>query len=71
MSLHGHKGFFDPRFLSSTSLVTWGSSGASKEAKFYKELTFLGLVRYFSAKNEQNLKNHPKWAFLKLGFGHF
>ena len=40
----------------STSLMIWGSIGASKEAKFFKELTFIGFVRYFSAKIEQSSK---------------
>ena len=37
-----------------------GSSRMSKEAKNFKELKFLGLGRYFSAKIEQTSKNLPK-----------
>ena len=40
----------------STSLVTWASTGASKEVKFFKELTFLGFACYFSAKIEKSSK---------------
>ena len=45
-----------------TSLVTWGSSGTSKEGKFFKELTISRFVRYFSAKIEKSSKKHPKLA---------
>ena len=41
----------------STTLVPLGSSRMSKEAKNLKELKFLGLGRYFSAKIEQTSKN--------------
>ena len=51
----------------SASLASWGSSGASKEAKFFKELGFLGLVRYFSAKIEQS----SKMSKTKLENAHF
>ena len=34
----------------------------SKEAEIFKELEFLGLRRYFSAKIEQTSKHHPKMA---------
>ena len=47
---------FDPRIKSHHYSQTWGSSGTSKEVKFFKELTFLGFVRYFSAKIEQSSK---------------
>ena len=50
------QGFLTQDLFHSTILATWGSSGASKEAKSFKELTFLGFVRYFSAKIEQSLK---------------
>ena len=53
---HFTQGFLTQDLFHSTSLATWGSSGASKEAKFFKELTFLGFVRYFSAKTEQSSK---------------
>ena len=46
----------------STSLATWGSNWASKEAKFIKEFNFLGFSRCFSAKIKQTSKNHPKMA---------
>ena len=46
------QGFLTQDLFHSTSLSTWGSSGASKEAKFFKELIFLSFVRYFSAKIE-------------------
>ena len=66
-----HTGFLTQDLFHSTSLATWGSSRASKEAKFFKELTFLGFVCYFSAKIEQSskmskteLKNaHLGWFF--------
>ena len=69
--MHSTQGFLTQDLFHSTSLATWGSSGASKEAKFFKELTFLGFVRYFSAKIEQSskmskteLKNaHFEWFF--------
>ena len=65
------QGYLTQDLFHSTSLATWGSSGASKEVKFFKELTFLGFVRYFSAKIEQSskmskteLKNaHLGWFF--------
>ena len=60
---HSTQGFLTQDLFHSNSLATWGSSGASKEAKFFKELTFLGFVRYFLAKIEQTLKNCPKQAF--------
>ena len=46
----------------STSLATWGSNWASKEAKFIKEFNFLGFSRCFSAKIKQTSKKHPKMA---------
>ena len=55
--------FLTKDLFNSTSLATWGSSGVSKEAKFFKKLTTYRFVRYFSAKIEQTFKNHPKWAF--------
>ena len=67
------QGFFTQDLFHSTSLVTWGSSGASKEAKFINELIFLGFVRYFSAKIEQpsemsktELKNAHLGRFFKV-----
>ena len=44
--------FLTPDSFHSISLATWGSNGASKEAK----LTFLNLLRYFSAKIGQSSK---------------
>ena len=61
--LQNTQGFLTQDLFHSTSLATLGSSGASKEAKFFKELTILRFVRYFSAKIEQTLKNHHKWTF--------
>ena len=71
--LQSTQGFLTQDLFHSTSLATWGSSGASKEAKFFKELTFCGFVCYFLAKIEQSskmskteLKNaHLGW-FLKV-----
>ena len=71
---HRHIGFLTQDLFHFTSLATWGSSGASKEAKFFKELTFLGFVCYLSAKIEQSstmskteLKNaHLGFFFLSL-----
>ena len=65
------EGFLTQNLFHSTSLATLGSSRASVEAKFFKEFTFLGFVRYFSAKIEQSskmskteLKNsHYGWFF--------
>ena len=66
-------GFLTQDLFHSTSLATWGSIWASKEAKFFKELTFLGFVRYFSAKIKQSskmsnteLKNAHLGLFFKL-----
>ena len=50
------QGFLTQDLFHSTSLATWGSSGASKEVKFFKELTSFGFVRYFSAKIGQSSK---------------
>ena len=47
------EGFLTPDSFHSTSLVSWGSSWASKEAKFIKEFNFLGSSRCFSAKIEK------------------
>ena len=49
----GTQGFLTQDLFHPTSLATWGSSGASKEAKFFKELTFLSFVCYFSTKIEE------------------
>ena len=65
------QGFLTQDLFHSTSLATWGSSWASTEVKFFKELTFLGFVCYLSAKIEQSstmskteLKNaHLRWVF--------
>ena len=65
------QGFLTQDLFHSTSLATQGSSGASKEAKFFKELIFLGFMHYFLAKIEQSsklskteLKNaHLEWFF--------
>ena len=62
------QGFLTQELFHSTSLVTWGSNGASKEAKFFKELNFLGFVRYFSAKIEQSSKM-PKTELKNAHFG--
>ena len=51
-----HRVFLTQDLFHSTSLATCGSSEASKERKFYKELTLFGFVRYFSAKIEQSSK---------------
>ena len=48
--------FLTPDSFHSTSLATWGSSWASKEAKFIKEFNFLGFSRCFSARIEQSSK---------------
>ena len=65
------QGFLTQDLFHSNSLATWGSSGASKEAQFFKELIFLGFVRYFSAKIEQSskmskteVKKKPIWGGL-------
>ena len=50
------QGFLTPYSFHSTSLMTWGSSWASKEAKFIKEFDFLGFSRCFSARIEQASK---------------
>ena len=51
-----HRGFLTPDSFHSSSLVTWGSSWASKEAKFIKEFDFLGFSRCFSARIEKSSK---------------
>ena len=50
------QGFLTPDSFHSTSLASWGSSWASKEAKFVKEFNFLGFSRCFSARIEQSSK---------------
>ena len=55
-----HTGFLAQDLFHFTSLVTWGSNGASKEVKFSKELNFLGFVRYFSANINQSSKVSKK-----------
>ena len=50
------QGFLPKDLFHSTNLATWGSSGVSIGAKFFKELTFLEFVCYFSAKIEQYSK---------------
>ena len=50
------EGFLTQDSFHSTSLATWGSSWASKEAKFIKEFNFLGFSRCFSARIEQSSK---------------
>ena len=40
-----------------------GSNSMSKEAKNFKKLEFVGLVRYFPAKIEQTSKNYLKVPF--------
>ena len=50
------EGFLTPDSFHSASLATWGSSCASKEAKFIKEFNFLGFSRCFSARIEQSSK---------------
>ena len=62
-----HRGFLTLDLFHSTSLATWASRGASKEAKFFKELTFLGFVHYFSAEIEQS----SKMSKTKLKNAHF
>ena len=48
------EGFLTPNSFHSTSLATWGSSWASKEAKSIKEFNFLGFSCCFSARIEQS-----------------
>ena len=50
------EGFLTPDSFHSTSLTTWGSSWASKEANFNKEFDFLGFSSCFSARIEQSSK---------------
>ena len=50
------EGFLTPDSFHSTSLATWGSSWASKEAKFIKEFNFLGFSCCFSARIEKSSK---------------
>ena len=52
----GHRGILTPNSFHSTNLVTWGTSWASKEAKFIKEFNFLGFSHCFSARIEQSSK---------------
>ena len=56
VTLSHTEGFLTPDSFHSASLVTWGSSCASKEAKFIKEFNFLGFSRCFSARIEQSSK---------------
>ena len=51
-----HRDFCPKIYFIPLVLRLGGSSGASKEAKFFKELTFLGFVHYFLAK----IKKYPK-----------
>ena len=41
----------------STIIASLGAIWVPKEAQFFREVNFLGLVRCFSAKIEQTLKN--------------
>ena len=50
------EGFLTPGLFHSTSLVSWGSSRASKAAEFFKEFDFLGFNCCFSAKIEISSK---------------
>ena len=65
-----HRVFLTKDSFHSTSLATWESSGASKEAKFFKELTFFGFVHYFSANIEQSSKT-SKTQLKNACFGQF
>ena len=49
-------GFLTPDSFHSTSIATWGSSWAPKEAKFIRKFDFLGFSCYFSARIEQSSK---------------
>ena len=42
----------------STIIASLGAIWVPKEAKFFRKVNFLGLVRCFSAKIEQTSKNH-------------
>ena len=50
------QGFLPLDLFHSNSFAKWGSSGTSKEAKFFKKLTFLGFMCYFLAKIKQSSK---------------
>ena len=49
----------------STIIVSLGAIWVPKEAKFFKEVNFFGLMRCFSAKIEQTSKN--RWKMTVLG----
>ena len=57
------QGYLPPESFRSTSLALFGANWVSKDAENFKELKFFGLVRCFSVKIAQSLKNHPKMAF--------
>ena len=71
LDLYTTQGFLIQDLFHSTPhqmrLTTWGSSGASKGAKFFKELTFSSFMRYFSAKIEQS----SKMSKIELTNAHF
>ena len=52
-AIHSTEGFLTPDSFHLASLATWGSSWASKEAKFMKKFDFLGFSRCFSVRFEQ------------------
>ena len=60
-----------PDSFHSTSLATWASSWASKEAKFIKEFNFLGFSHCFSARIEKSSKKQPKLALFGSNLFHF
>ena len=63
--------FFTPDSFHSISLVTWGSSWASKEVKFIKEFNFLGFSRCFSTRIEKPSKTskiQPNCVILRWFF---
>ena len=64
---HCTQGYLPPESFHSTSSALLGSSRVSKEAETFKELEFLGLVRYFSVRIEESSKMskiQPKTAVL-------
>ena len=64
--------FFTTDSFLSISLVTWGSSWASKEGKLIKEFDFLGFSRFILARIEQSSKTskiQPNCVILGCFFG--
>ena len=69
LSKHHTQGFLTQDLFHSTSLATWGSSGASKETKFFQEQTFF-ILKFCALLFSQNSKM-SKTELRNVHFGQF